>query len=285
MFRQHFRSKKIKLAACFALAFGSYWLAIYLQKKYLINRNSNANAGISIPSINEQSSKTPLPPTQPEWKSPLIMNCPKANPDLRSRLLSMDLKLSEIKAHPSNYGERVKIDSFGQKLNPNPAVIVLHETVFDVNSAINTLLTPHPSDEDQVSYHTLVARSGEIIQLVPPSFRAYGAGHSAFKGRWIFYNKNLSGSVNNFALHVSLETPEDGFNDDLNHSGYSSAQYDALSRVLADWMIRYQIAAEAITTHRHVDLAGARADPRSFNWQQLQKRLTALQLVCKNHNN
>ncbi|NBP98598.1 MAG: hypothetical protein EBU51_03250, partial [Synechococcaceae bacterium WB6_3A_227] len=70
MFRQYFRSKKIKFAACFALAFGIYWISIYLQKNYLINSNRNTVAGISIPSnLNEQSSKTPLPPTQPEWKS------------------------------------------------------------------------------------------------------------------------------------------------------------------------------------------------------------------------
>ena len=36
----------------------------------------------------------------------------------------------------------------------------------------------------------------------------------------------------------------------------------------------------AITTHRHVDLGNARSDPRSFDWQQLQTRLTALGLVC-----
>jgi N-acetylmuramoyl-L-alanine amidase len=50
--------------------------------------------------------------------------------------------------------------------------------------------------------------------------------------------------------------------------------------VLADWMQRYPIALEAITTHRHVDLAGERADPRSFNWEELRKRLLALGKVC-----
>ena len=49
---------------------------------------------------------------------------------------------------------------------------------------------------------------------------------------------------------------------------------------LADWMVRYKIEPHAITTHRHVDLGNARSDPRSFDWQQLQTRLTALGLVC-----
>lgn len=45
-------------------------------------------------------------------------------------------------------------------------------------------------------------------------------------------------------------------------------------------MVRYGIRPEAITTHRHVDLGGERADPRSFDWTELQRRLTALGLVC-----
>jgi N-acetyl-anhydromuramyl-L-alanine amidase AmpD len=176
---------------------------------------------------------------------------------------------------------RLQKDLFNQQLDPTPSLIILHETVYDLESAVNTLLTPHPSDSDQVSYHTLVARNGEIIQLVQPELRAYGAGNSAFNGRWIFSNKDLSGSINNFALHVSLETPIDGSNDFESHGGYSSEQYDSLTRVLADWMVRYEIPADRITTHKFVDLGGERSDPRSFDWKQLQKRLGALDLICK----
>ena len=230
--------------------------------------------------IVEQTTKTPKPPLQLRWKSPLITNCHSADLRLRAHLLSMPVRIKQIKAHPTNFGLRLRKDLYSQRLNPNPTVIVLHETVYDLDSAVNTLLTPHPSDVDQVSYHTLVGRSGDIVQLVDPSFRAYGAGHSAFNGRWVFSNRNLSGSLNNFALHVSLETPRDGSHNLDVHSGYSPSQYDALARVLADWMVRYKIPATSITTHRYVDLGGARADPRSFAWSELQKRLTALQLVC-----
>jgi N-acetyl-anhydromuramyl-L-alanine amidase AmpD len=90
----------------------------------------------------------------------------------------------------------------------------------------------------------------------------------------------VGGSINNFALHISLETPIDGENEGPGHSGYSAAQYDALAVVLADWMGRYPIRPEAITTHRHVDLGQARSDPRSFNWSELQRRLAALRLIC-----
>ncbi len=93
-------------------------------------------------------------------------------------------------------------------------------------------------------------------------------------------NAKLSGSVNNFALHLSLETPLDGEDDGPAHSGYTAAQYDALAVVLADWMDRFAIPPEHITTHRHVDLGLERADPRSFDWQKLQIRLAALGFLC-----
>jgi N-acetyl-anhydromuramyl-L-alanine amidase AmpD len=53
-----------------------------------------------------------------------------------------------------------------------------------------------------------------------------------------------------------------------------------LAVVLADWMRRYRIPFEHITTHRHVDLGAERADPRSFDWSALQVRLAALGALC-----
>jgi N-acetyl-anhydromuramyl-L-alanine amidase AmpD len=93
-------------------------------------------------------------------------------------------------------------------------------------------------------------------------------------------SRKVKGSINNFALHLSLETPLDGENEAPGHSGYSEAQYDALAVVLADWMNRFPIPPEAITTHRHVDMGLARADPRSFNWSKLRLRLASLGAIC-----
>jgi len=118
------------------------------------------------------------------------------------------------------------------------------------------------------------------VQTLDPSKRAFGAGYSAFDGRWVVTNPQMSGSVNNFALHVSLETPLDGEDAEAGHSGYSAQQYDGLAVALADWMKRYRIPFNHITTHRHIDLCAARADPRSFDWQALQVRLAALGALC-----
>jgi len=200
------------------------------------------------------------------------------------RLLSLQEALPErtrrLRIAPSNYGPRLARDAYGNAVANSPKVVVLHETVYGLNSAINTFTTHHPNDADQVSYHMLIGEKGEIVQAVGPARRAFGAGYSAFGGRWAITNPAMAGSVNNFALHLSLETPIDGENNAPRHSGYTSAQYDAMAVVLADWMQRFQIPADHITTHRHVDLGMERADPRSFDWQALQVRLAALGVLC-----
>ncbi|MEM8806892.1 MAG: peptidoglycan recognition family protein [Cyanobacteria bacterium P01_G01_bin.38] len=171
-------------------------------------------------------------------------------------------------ADPTNYGERYAVDAFGQPAN-NPFVVVLHETVGSAMSAINTFQTPHPRDEDQVSYHTLIARDGTVIYVVPPEKRAFGAGDSVFNGpngpESVTTNPAFASSVNNFAYHVSLESPSDGRDARTSHSGYTDAQYQSLAWLLA----RTNIPDERITTHLAVDRSGARQDPRSFNAPQL----------------
>ncbi len=227
---------------------------------------------------------SPPPPAQMAWTSPLEQACPPVSPQLRERMQQLFAELpartQRLAIHPTNYGERLNQDARGHSLDPTPRVVVLHETVYGLTSAINTFLTPHPRDDDQVSYHVLVGEKGEIVQTVDPDKRAFGAGNSAFGGKWAVTNPKVGGSVNNFALHLSLETPIDGEDQEATHKGYSPAQYDAMALVLADWMRRFPIPAEAITTHRHVDLAGERADPRSFNWRELHRRLAALGAVC-----
>ena len=226
----------------------------------------------------------PKPPPQQAWRSPLRRQCHHADAQLRQRLLERQQSLransTMLAIDPTNYGERFSRDAFGQPLNPTPQLIVLHETVYGIGSAINTFVTPHPRDEDQVSYHALIGGDGAVVRVLDPQKRAFGAGNSAFIGQWVITNKAFRGSVNNFALHVSLETPLDGENAASSHSGYTASQYDALAVLLAEWMERFSIPYRHITTHAYVDLGGERADPRSFDWSALQSRLAALGLLC-----
>ena len=225
-----------------------------------------------------------LPPDRPAWVSPLQPSCTiqdlAQRQHLQALLVALRTAPQRVRVDPTNFGERFRRDAFGRAVDPTPRLVVLHETVYGMQSAIHTFRTPHPNDQDQVSYHALIGEDGQVIELLDPSKRAFGAGNSAFNGQWVVTNPKVGGSINNFALHVSLETPLDGENNNPGHSGYSPAQYDSLAVLLADWMGRYPIKLENITTHQAVDLGGERSDPRSFNWQALQERLQNLGLLC-----
>ena len=168
-------------------------------------------------------------------------------------------------AHSSNYGDRYSTDVNGNPVS-NKALAVLHETTNSARSAINTFRTPNRESSSQVSYHALITLNGSIVYLVPADKRAFGAGNSEFKGaegvEKVKTNPRLSASVNNFAYHISLETPVDGYNNASSHSGYTENQYKSLA-----WLIALSsIPDDRITTHKAVDLSGHRFDPRSFDF-------------------
>jgi hypothetical protein len=171
-------------------------------------------------------------------------------------------------ADPTNYGDRFAKDVFGRSVSNDP-LIVLHETVGSADSAINTFRTPHRNENQQSSYHSIIRRDGTIVYIVPPEKRAFGAGNSVFKSskgqEAVKTHLQFPPSVNNFAYHISLETPPDGANDAAVHSGYTDAQYRSLA-----WLIAHtNVSNDRITTHRAIDRSGSRIDPRSFDASEL----------------
>ncbi|MCY7322654.1 MAG: peptidoglycan recognition protein family protein [Phormidesmis sp. CAN_BIN36] len=178
----------------------------------------------------------------------------------------------EVKlAHPTNFGRRFVQDFYGKPVD-NAAIAVLHETVGSAQSTVNFFQTPHPDDDDQVSYHTLIDMDGTIVYLVPPDRRAFGAGNSIFVGdrqEAVQTNPNFPPSVNNFAYHISLVTPANGRNNADRHSGYTRAQYQSLAWLVA----KTGVPESRITTHRAVDRSRQRKDPRSFDGEYFLRLL------------
>jgi hypothetical protein len=176
-------------------------------------------------------------------------------------------------ADSSNYGDRYLKDIIGRPALQEP-IIVLHETVGTTGSVMSYFQEYHADEYEQASYHTLITPDGTIVYFVPPDKRAFGAGDSEFVSAFgkeaVQTNPRHPRSVNNFAYHISLETPWDGMNDDKTHSGYTEAQYRSLAWLIA----RTGVPDQRITTHRVVDRSGERIDPRSFNFQVLQKLLS-----------
>jgi hypothetical protein len=177
-------------------------------------------------------------------------------------------KLVVRPANPTNYGPRFTQDIDGNPIN-NPQIVVLHETVGSGSSAINTIQAPQVNESRQVSYHAIVLRDGTVVLMVPPEYRAFGAGNSVFMGangpEAVRTHPRFPASVNNFAYHISLESPATGNNNGASHSGYTRPQYLSLTWLVA----RTGVPEDRITTHRDVDRSGQRRDPRSFNRQFL----------------
>ena len=181
---------------------------------------------------------------------------------------------SVVLAHPSNFGWRFLRDVSGQMVQ-NAPIVVLHETVGSYESAIGLFSTPHDDEDDQVSYHALIREDGKIVYTVPPTRRAYGAGDSVFinsarQEESVKTSPSYPPSVNNFAYHLSLVSPKDGYDSDtVGHSGYTRSQYESLAWLIA----KTGVPEDRITTHQLVDRSRSRRDPRSFNVPYFLERL------------
>lgn len=217
-------------------------------------------AEVSSPSL----SLTPLIPSQGEAYQVLFQtalahhsNCENSPPWYSSL------------ANSSNYGDRYDSDVSGQPLTHTP-LVVLHESVSSGAATIRTFQTYHHRDDDQRSYHEYILLNGSIIHIVPWGKRAYGAGNSQFQGESVQTNPRFPASVNNFALHFSLETPPGGNHNGFSHRGYTDAQYRSLA-----WLVATTgLGGDRLTTHKLVDRGGERSDPRSFNFSLFNQYLS-----------
>ena len=207
-----------------------------------------------------------------EELAPLAFTLPLTR--FRSTATTATTQESVVLAHPSNFGWRFLRDVSGQVVQ-NAPIVVLHETVGSYESAIALFTTPHEDEDEQVSYHALIREDGKIVYTVPPTRRAYGAGDSVFvnsarQEESVKTRLSYPPSVNNFAYHLSLVSPEDGYaSDAAGHSGYTRSQYESLAWLIA----KTGIPEDRITTHQLVDRSGSRRDPRSFNAPYFLERL------------
>jgi N-acetyl-anhydromuramoyl-L-alanine amidase len=109
----------------------------------------------------------------------------------------------------------------------------------------------------RVSSHALVRRTGELVQYVPFTARAWHAGESEYCGRR---------TCNDFSIGIELEGVDD--------RPYEDAQYESLALLISLLLVTYP------TLHRedivgHSDIApGRKTDPGpAFDWPRLRKAI------------
>ncbi len=245
-----------------------------------IRRSSNSpgfqgSIAQRLPQLPNGASDCGTNPRQPRNPSDLkaLLQLPLTRFRLTANQIRGPVQEQSAVAHFTNFGWRFLVDWFGASALHEP-IVVLHETVGSFESVINLFSESHPNDDDQVSYHALIRENGTIVYVVPPEYRAYGAGDSVFVNadrheETVQTSGKNPSSVNNFAYHISLVTPMEGRNDEATHGGYTKNQYEALA-----WLVsKTGIADDRITTHKIVDRSGTRIDPRSFDADYFLQRL------------
>ena len=130
-----------------------------------------------------------------------------------------------------------------------PDLVVLHYTAMsDAMAALGRLCDP----QAEVSAHYLIARDGEVFQLVKEEKRAWHAG----AGGW-----GAVRDVNSRSIGVEL--------DNTGTQPFPEPQMVALEQLLAGILRRWSIPPERVIAHS--DLAPARkSDPGTrFDWRRL----------------
>ncbi|MEH2170528.1 MAG: peptidoglycan recognition family protein [Nostoc sp.] len=256
--------------------------ATKLHNNPTISRTSNpqVTAFSQYPQAQFQSAKEPEKKFQNVIKSPVKTNKTVARYITTQAFAQYRPNYQVASVDPSNYGERYVQDVNGVTLHNQP-IIVLHETGYSASSAVNFFQVAHTDESVQASYHALVKLDGTVVYLVPPEKRAFGAANSVFENsegvETVQTNPNLPASVNNFAYHVSLETPPDSYDasSQQTHSGYTETQYHSLAWLIA----QSQVPDHRITTHHLVDRSGKKVDPINFDGQKFLSLLNTYRQV------
>lgn len=153
-----------------------------------------------------------------------------------------------------------------------PLLVVIHETLISAQDSIRL----HGDPEYYASYHALVERSGEITYLTPADSKAYAAANSAYTDAFGEIQE-VNGSVDDFAYHIALETPPDGYNAfKTAHIGYTKEQYKSLAWLVAATGVR----KDRIVTHGEIRTPTT-SEPRCFNFDYFFSLYEQARVVSK----
>lgn len=148
--------------------------------------------------------------------------------------------------------------------------IVLHSIfaptcpdIFNPSVCISSL------DEHKVSSHYLIERTGTIWKLVDEPNRAWHAGPSKMP-----FSDDARDDVNNFSIGIELIGSDT--------SGFTDAQYEALTTLIDDISKRYPIKTvighDAISPDRKCDPGPC------FDWEKLKRSISNAQLRFFSYN-
>lgn len=166
-----------------------------------------------------------------------ILYRPSPHHDARPNPLAIDMIVVHgISLPPGEFGSSAIEDFFCGKLNTKA-----HHAFAEIETL-------------KVSAHLLIKRTGEIVQFVPFTERAWHAGESQFQGKT---------RCNDFSIGIELEGTDE--------IAYEEVQYQQLSQVIQLLMQAYPAIIPARIVG-HADIApGRKTDPGpAFDWVYLK---------------
>ena len=131
--------------------------------------------------------------------------------------------------------------------------VVLHATAGSLSGALAWFANPASG----VSAHYIVAKDGDVYQMVEEDRYAHHAGASEYQGR-----KNF----NDFSVGIEIVNLNDG------EDTYPASQFESMVKLVSYLVEKHKIARDWIVTHADVSTAG-KTDPRGFPVTQLTSRI------------
>jgi len=147
-----------------------------------------------------------------------------------------------------------------ENYGPRPAgmaidAVVLHATAGGLSGTLGWFANPTSG----VSAHYVVAKNGQIYQMVEEKDRARHAGSSRYQGREDF---------NDFSVGIEIVNLNDGVDP------YPAAQFDAVVDLVDYVAAKYQVQPEWIVTHAQISGAlTGKTDPRNFPVAELVRQV------------
>jgi N-acetylmuramoyl-L-alanine amidase len=140
-------------------------------------------------------------------------------------------------------------------------VLVIHDTQTPGVTRAQTIANHFANPRSEAAAHFIIGKSGEIIQCVAESRRAWHVGPSLLDG---------VPKVNDFSIGIELVNAEDG------RDPFTVAQYNSLAGLSAHLVSRYRIPLQRIVGHRDVAMPlGRKHDPAdNFDWSRFRRDLT-----------
>jgi hypothetical protein len=148
-------------------------------------------------------------------------------------------------ASSKNYGDRpaaIPIDC-----------VVLHATAGGLSGTLGWFA----NSESGVSAHYVVAKNGDVYQMVEEKKRAQHAGSSQYQGRTNF---------NDFSIGIEMVNQNDG------QDPYPADQFEAMVALVGYLVAQYNIERQWIVTHADISTVG-KTDPRGFPVHELITRV------------